>query len=207
MKVSIIYTNFQIRDHQVIFSSNNSQRRNITAEHLKSTYSEHTEFSTVISQYQLRGEFPFVAWVSRQVSHWLALPSNMGKDWCPNPSILVTEDGHFRLHIPIATSLSQDHPHIYNCEFPLSYISSSFQRCLSEIQLPLPVLSPSIIPPTHLHCPNHSPTFIHRECLIYFLFLVRFKGAPLGLSCYLASLGLCFLAWLSYTLQLISTYK
>jgi hypothetical protein len=63
--------------------------------------------------------------------------------------------------------------------------------------------------PTPTPLPTTSPTqfSIYFWCLSHFPFWVRFKHPPLVPPCYLASLGLLIVEWLSCTLWLIVTYK
>ena len=72
--------------------------------------------------------------------------------------------------------------------------------CLYLFSISIPLLTPS---------PTQFPLSIHLWCifLFYFPFWLRFMIPPLGLPYYLASLGLWIVTWLSFTLQLVSTYK
>ena len=63
------------------------------------------------------------------------------------------------------------------------------------------------ITPLPIPSPTQFPLSLHLRQLFYFPFWVRFKHPPLCLPCYLASLGLWIVVWVSCTLWLISTYK
>lgn len=65
---------------------------------------------------------------------------------------------------------------------------------------PYPIPLPSLPP-------FQSPPSIHLRCLFYFPFWVRFRLPPLGPPCYLASLGLWVIPWVSCTSWVMSTYK
>lgn len=71
-----------------------------------------------------------------------------------------------------------------------------------QSQFSLPLSSPHLIPPVSPQTPSSSqfPPSLDPFCLFYFPFSVRFKHPPLGPPCYLASLGLCVVAWLSFTI-------
>jgi hypothetical protein len=78
--------------------------------------------------------------------------------------------------------------------------------CLFQFSLPiLPHLIPPV--PNLTSSPAQSPYSIYPWCKIYFPFSVRFKRASLGPPCYLASMSLWFVTWLSCTLWIIFTYK
>lgn len=71
-----------------------------------------------------------------------------------------------------------------------------------QFQLFLPVLFPSILLPSDTSC---SP--IHLRCVFYFPYPERFMDPHLSPPCYLASLGLWIVSWLSFTLlELIDTF-
>ena len=89
-------------------------------------------------------------------------------------------------------------------EFPLHYISISFLKCP-----PISVVPPNTLLPPSL--PDHSrshpqPRPVCHQNPFYFFFPGRSMCSPqyphpipLSLPCYLASLGLWIIAWLSFT--------
>lgn len=161
--------------------------------------------------------------VSSYARHCLAAPSisaplypctscGRGKFWVKgflgrlvSPSLhwkycLATGGDRFRLHIP---SVSQSH---FNRlpEPPCSLVSGLSKSPELIFILSHNQLSP--YPSQHLlFILFPSPPHLPPRRLFYFLFL--FKPLPLGPPCYLASLGLCIVAWLSCTSWLMSTYK
>ena len=62
-------------------------------------------------------------------------------------------------------------------------------------------------PSLNTSSPIQFPLSIHLWCLFSFPFWIRFSYVPLGPPYYPVSLGLWIVAWLSYTLWLISSYQ
>jgi hypothetical protein len=86
---------------------------------------------------------------------------------------------------------------------PGSFHYTGFLACshmLHPIQLPLPVLSSSTLPPPDISCSCSYLPPVNPLYLFYFPFLGRFMHLHLSPPCYLASLGLGNVASLSCTL-------
>ena len=163
-----------------------------------------------------------MGWVSIWANHWLAIPLvsvplfvpahligrtyfgfvcglvYLSLHWDP---CLATGSGHLRVHIPHYSETK-----LYYHLFKVLGHPRDTLPCSSHHRLPLLLFIHLV--PNPIPCPLQTQFLlsIHLQYLFYFSFRKRFSYLPQG-PCYLASLGLWIVAWLSCTLWLISTYK
>ena len=138
--------------------------------------------------------------------------------WCPHPHPSIGNLAWLqKVNVSgsissIARSLSEPYPQIPGRFLYPSFLAHPKDPPIQLFQFSLPDLPPYDLPKLNLTCspptstPSHFPPSIHPRCPYYF-FLVGCKHPPLSPPCFLASLGLWMVAWLSYTLRLISIYK
>ena len=123
--------------------------------------------------------------------------------WYPNPS--RPWPGYRRLLVqasyPPLLEISARVTLLDSREFPLHYVSTSPLKYSWELS---PFIFPQPLPDSSCSCPYLHP--VHPCYLVHTPSQIILKPT-FSCPCYLASLGLWIVAWLSFTLQLIPTYK